>query len=52
VFSRVRTNTLELVLMGKHIIIDVQPFRGANCDTDLYLVVAKVRQRLAVINKQ
>jgi hypothetical protein len=24
---------------------------GADCDTDYYLVVAKVRERLALINK-
>ena len=29
-------------------IIDVRRFRGADCDTDHYLVVAKVRERLAV----
>ena len=29
-------------------ILDVQSFRGAGCDTDHYLVVAKVRERLAV----
>jgi hypothetical protein len=27
-------------------ILDVQSFRGADCDTDYYLVVAKVRERL------
>jgi len=27
---------------------DVQSFRGADCDIDLYLVVAKFRERLAV----
>jgi hypothetical protein len=27
----------------------VQSFRGADCDTDHYLVVEKVRERLAVI---
>jgi hypothetical protein len=27
---------------------DVQSFRAADCDTDHYLVVAKVRERLAV----
>jgi len=32
-------------------IVDVQSFRGDDCDTDHYLVVAKVRERLA-INKQ
>jgi hypothetical protein len=29
-------------------IIDVQSFGGADCDTDHYLVVAKVRERLSV----
>jgi len=29
-------------------IIDVRTFRGADCDTDHYLVVEKVRERLAV----
>jgi hypothetical protein len=29
-------------------ILDVRFFRGADCDTDRYLVVAKVRERLAV----
>jgi hypothetical protein len=29
-------------------ILDVQCFRGADCDTDHYLVVAEVRERLAV----
>jgi len=29
-------------------ILDVQSFRGADCDTDHYLVVVKVRKRLAV----
>jgi len=31
--------------------LDVQCFRGADCDTDHYLVVTKFRERLAV-NKQ
>jgi hypothetical protein len=29
-------------------IFDVQPFRGDNCDTDHYVVIAKVRKRLSV----
>jgi len=29
-------------------ILDVQSFRGSDCDTEHYLVVAKVRERLAV----
>ena len=29
-------------------IIDVRSFMGADCDTDHYLVVAKVMERLAV----
>ena len=29
-------------------VLDVRSFRGAECDTDYYLVVAKVRERLAV----
>jgi len=33
-------------------ILDVRSCRGADCGTDHYLVVAKVRESLAVINKQ
>jgi hypothetical protein len=29
-------------------ILDVRSFRGADCDTDHYLVVAQIRERLAV----
>jgi hypothetical protein len=29
-------------------VVDIRSFRAADCDTDHYLVVAKVRERLAV----
>ena len=32
-------------------ILDVRSFRGADCDTDHYLVVSKVRERLAISKK-
>jgi hypothetical protein len=38
-----------LIDMRRHsIILDVRSFRGADCDSDNYLVVAKGRDRLAV----
>ena len=33
-------------------ILDVRNFRGADCDTDHYLVIAKVRERLAVSKQE
>ena len=44
-------NKIDHILLDRrwHLsILDVQSFRGADCDTDNYLVVAKVRERLAV----
>ena len=32
-------------------ILDVRSFRGSDCDTDHYLVVAKLRERLAVFKQ-
>ena len=32
--------------------LGVQSFRGADCNTNYYVVVAKLREILAVINKQ
>jgi hypothetical protein len=44
-------NQTDHVLIDKRrhsSILDVRFFRGADCDTDHYLVAAKVRERLAV----
>jgi hypothetical protein len=47
-------NQIDHVLTGRQThssVFDIRSFRAANCDTDHYLVVAKIRERLAV-NKQ
>jgi hypothetical protein len=44
-------NQINHVLIDKRwhsIILDVQSFRGADCDTDHYLIVAKLRERISV----
>jgi endonuclease/exonuclease/phosphatase family metal-dependent hydrolase len=44
-------NQIDRVLLDRRrhsSILDVRSFRGADCDTDHYLVVAKVRKRRAV----
>ena len=42
---------IDHVLIGRRwhsSVLDVGSFMGADCDTDHYLVIAKVRERLAV----
>jgi hypothetical protein len=47
-------NQIDHVLIDRRwhsSILDLRSFRGADCDTDHYLVVAKVRERLAVFKQ-
>jgi len=44
-----RTRNITHVTEIRHSnILNIRSFRGADCDTDHYLVVAKLRERLAV----
>ena len=47
----VRLNQIDNVFIDRRLhssVLDVRSFREADCDTDHYLVIAKVRERLAV----
>jgi hypothetical protein len=49
-----RHNQIDHILIDRrrHLsILDARSFRGADCDSDHYLVVAKVRERLAVTKR-
>jgi hypothetical protein len=44
-------NQIDHILINRRwhsSILDVRSFRGTDCDSDYYLVVAEVRERLAV----
>ena len=47
-------NEIDHVLVDKRrqsSIIDIRSLRGADCDTDHYLVVATIRERLSLKNE-
>ena len=47
--GRLTTRLITLIDRSWHSsVLDVRSFRGADCDTDHYLVVAKVKERLSV----
>jgi len=49
------SNQIDHILIDRRwhsSILDVRSLRGADYDTDHYLVVANVRERLAVIDKK
>jgi hypothetical protein len=51
----VTRNRINHVLIGKRRhsnILDVRSFRGADCDTDHYLVVAKLWERISVSKRE
>jgi hypothetical protein len=46
-------NQIDHILVDRHSnILDVRSYRAADCDTDHYLVVARIRERLAVNNQR
>jgi hypothetical protein len=51
---RRHNNTDHILIEGRWHwgILEVQIFMGADCDTDHYMVVLKVREGLAIINKK
>jgi hypothetical protein len=47
-------NQIDHILIDRRMhssVLDIRSFREADCDTDHYLLVAKIRERIAV-NKQ